>query len=448
MSRILVIDDDAGVRESMARMLGGAGYTVLVASSGEEGFTLARGDAFDVILSDMRMPGLSGLDVLRKLREVHVDASFIVMTGFGTVDTAVEAMKLGAVDFVQKPFFRDELLMRVRAAADRRQLARQVTLLQRQIQPAGSLDAFVGQSAAMAKVRDVIGRAAAAPGTVLITGETGTGKELAARAIHAGSPRAARPFVALNCAALTESLLENELFGHTRGAFTGAAGSRAGLIEHASGGTLFLDEIGTMSTALQAKLLRALESGEVRRIGENESRHVDVRFVAATNVDLKVAVDSGEFRSDLYYRVNVHRVHMPPLRERDGDVLLLVQHFLDRFGRAAGIIGCTPAARAALEAYDFPGNVRQLEHIIQRAVAVGRPPEIEPGDLPEELLAPSRPQTPVSEGTVTAARERAEREMIVATLARCNGEISAAARELQVSRTTMWRLMKKHAIES
>jgi len=447
MARILVIDDDAGVRESMARMLRSAGYTVLVAASGEEGFDLARGDAFDVILSDMRMPGLSGLDILKKLRDVNVDACFIVMTGFGTVDTAVEAMKLGAVDFVQKPFYRDELLMRVRAATDRRQLARQVTLLQRQLPASPSPEGFVGQSPAMTKVRDLIRRAAAAAGTVLVTGETGTGKELAARAIHAGSPRAAKPFVALNCAALTESLLENELFGHSRGAFTGAAGARPGLIEHAAGGTLFLDEIGTMTPALQAKLLRALESGEVRRIGENESRRVDVRFVTATNVDLKSAVDTGAFRNDLYYRVNVHLVHMPPLRDRDGDVPLLVEHFLERYGRPGGVTGVAAPAMAALQAYAYPGNVRQLEHIIQRAVAIAQPPELVLGDLPEELLQ-TETAVPASEGTVTAARERAERDMIVATLARCHGEIAATARELQVSRTTMWRLMKKHGIGS
>jgi DNA-binding NtrC family response regulator len=299
MARILVIDDDPGVRGSLTRMLRAAGYAVAAAASGDEGVELARGGAFDVILSDMRMPGLSGLDVLRTLRDLHVDAGFIVMTGFGTVDTAVEAMKLGAVDFVQKPFFRDELLTRVRAAAGRRQPARQVTLLQKQPPAPGAGEGFVGRSPAMTKVREVIGRAAAATGTVLITGETGTGKELAARAIHAGSPRAAKPFVALNCAALTESLLENELFGHSRGAFTGAAGARPGLIEHASGGTLFLDEIGTMAPALQAKLLRALDSGEVRRIGENESRRVDVRFVTATNVDIDAAVGNGSFRNDL-----------------------------------------------------------------------------------------------------------------------------------------------------
>jgi two-component system, NtrC family, response regulator HydG len=279
---------------------------------------------------------------------------------------------------------------------------------------------------------------------VLITGDTGTGKELVARAIHTISARGSKPFVALNCAALNESLLENELFGHARGAFTGAGGARAGLIEHANGGTLFLDEIGTMPRSLQAKLLRALESGEVRRIGENETRRVDVRFLAATNLDIQSAIDSGDFRSDLFYRLNVHRIHLPPLRERGEDVGVLIQHFIERFG--AGVVaGCTPAATRALMAYTYPGNIRQLQHVVQRAVAVARGELIDLDDLPEELLAPTIPPA-VSEGSVAAARERAEREMIVATLAKNNGEVSAAAREMQVSRTTMWRLMKKHGI--
>jgi DNA-binding NtrC family response regulator len=446
MARILLIDDDPGVRETTGRMLRAAGYTVQTVGTGEEGFELAKDDGFDVILCDMRMPGLSGIDVLRKLRAVRVDASFIVMTGFGTVDTAVESMKLGAVDFVQKPFFRDELLMRVRSAADRRQLARQVDLLQRQIPPDLSLDALVGESRAMTKVKDLIQRAAAATGTVLITGETGTGKELAARGIHARSARAAKAFVAVNCAALTESLLEAELFGHTKGAFTGATGARAGLIEHAEGGTLFLDEIGSLSKSLQAKFLRALESGEVRRVGENDNRTVDVRFVAATNIDLKAATAAGDFRSDLYYRVHVHHVHMPPLRERTGDIPLLVAHFLLRYGTGAGVIGCSPAAMEVLTGYAYPGNVRQLEHLIQRAVATARSSELTLDDLPEELMAEPAAPTP-HEGTVAAAREKAEREMVVATLARHAGEIGSAARELQVSRTTMWRLMKKYGIE-
>ncbi len=450
MSRILVIDDDPGVRESMERMLQSAGYTVQTAATGEDGLALARGNGYDVILSDMRMPGISGIEVLRKLREHHVDSAFIVMTGFGTVDTAVESMKLGAVDFVQKPFFRDELLMRVRSAAERRQLTRQVDLLHRQMRGSETLDAIIGDSDAMSRIKALIVRAAAAPGTVLITGETGTGKELVARALHAASPRAGRAFVALNCAALTDSLLETELFGHARGAFTGASAARAGLIEHAQGGTLFLDEIGTMPPTLQAKLLRALESGEVRRIGENDSRAVDVRFVAATNTDLQSAVSAGTFRPDLFYRLHVHRIHVPPLRERCGDVAILIDHFLSRYGTLADVTSYSDAARAALLAYDYPGNVRQLEHIVQRAVAVARGPQIEQDDLPEELFAARHadPLSQATDGSVAAARERAERDMILATLTRHRGELSAAARELQISRTTLWRMMKKHQISS
>ena len=448
MARILVIDDDQAVRDSMARMLRGAGFTVETVATGEDGVAAAKGNVFDVILSDMRMPGISGLVVLQRLRALRVDSAFIIMTGFGTVDTAVEAMKLGAVDFVQKPFFRDELLMRVRAAADRRGLARQVDLLQRQIKAGGLVDTLIGDSEPMRRMKEMIGRAAAAPGTVLVTGETGTGKELVARALHASSPRADKPFVALNCAALTDSLLENELFGHTRGAFTGAAGPRAGLIEHANGGTLFLDEIGTMPAGVQAKLLRALEAGEVRRIGENDVRTVDVRFVAATNADLQASVDSGAFRSDLFYRLNVHHIHLPPLRDRPGDVALLLEFFLQRVGPPAGVTSVSDAARDALLAFDYPGNVRQLEHVIQRAVAVARGPLVEVGDLPEELFAGHAvdAHSAAADHTVAAARERAEREMIVATLARNNGEVTSSARELQVSRTTLWRLMKKHQI--
>jgi DNA-binding NtrC family response regulator len=450
VSRILVIDDDSGVRESMERMLHSAGYTVQTAATGEEGLALARGSTYDVILSDMRMPGISGIDVLRRLREQHVDAAFIVMTGFGTVDSAVEAMKLGAVDFVQKPFFREELLMRVRSAADRRQLARQVDLLQRQMRATDTVDALLGESDCMRRVKALILRAAGAPGTVLITGETGTGKELVARALHAASDRATRSFVALNCAALTDSLLETELFGHARGAFTGAAAARAGLIEHAQSGTLFLDEIGTMPAGLQATLLRALESGEVRRIGENEARKVDVRFIAATNADLQGAVDRGAFRADLFYRLNVHRIHLPPLRDRAGDVEVLLDHFLHRYGATREVTAYSPGARSALLSYDYPGNVRQLEHIVQRAVAIARGTHIEQDDLPDELFAARTVDaaTQAGEGSVAAARERAEREMIIATLTRNRGEISAAARELQVSRTTLWRMMKKHQISA
>ena len=402
----------------------------------------------------MRMPGISGIDVLRKLREQRVDSAFIVMTGFGTVDTAVEAMKLGAVDFVQKPFFRDELLMRVRvggrsaparaagrsaAAADARRRRRSTRSSAR----ATAMQQGQGRSSRAPRPR---------PGTVLITGETGTGKEL----VGARDPRAAaraprRAFVALNCAALTDSLLENELFGHARGAFTGAA-ARARRAHRARARRHALprrDRDDAGGAAGQAAARARIGRGAPHR-RERAPASVDVRFVAATNIDLQAAVDAGAFRSDLFYRLNVHRIHLPPLRERGGDVARccwITSSSGSAPRRGVDRRAATTRARRC-SAYTIPGNVRQLEHIIQRAVAIARGAELEPADLPEELFA--RRRRPGVAGapraSVAAARERAEREMIVATLARHRGEIAAAARELQVSRTTLWRLMKKHQI--
>jgi transcriptional regulator with PAS, ATPase and Fis domain len=309
-----------------------------------------------------------------------------------------------------------------------------------------AFERIIGDSPAMQKVKTLLRKIAAGPAsTVLLTGESGTGKDLAAKAIHYNGVRAAQPFLNVTCSALPETLLESELFGHERGAFTDARAQKRGLFETADGGSIFLDEIGEMVPALQAKLLRALEAGEVRRVGSNESRKVDVRFVAATNVDLQDAVQAGRFRQDLYYRLNVHHVHLPPLRDRGDDVRLLVEHFLARYGPSAGVTACSDAARAVLVAYAYPGNVRELEHVIQRAVAVAQGPTIEPDDLQEHLVA-GRAAAPPSEGSVAAARERAEREMIVAALARQGGEVTAAARDLQVSRTTLWRMMKKHGL--
>ncbi|MBI2834308.1 MAG: sigma-54-dependent Fis family transcriptional regulator [Acidobacteria bacterium] len=442
MARILLIDDDPGVRSSLEQRLARAGYTVTVAESAERGLPLALDGAFDVILTDLLMPGMSGIDLLRRLRDRQLDTALIIMTGFATVDTAVEAMKLGAVDYLQKPFVRDEVLLRVRAAVERRQLHRHVELLQRQVRSSGSLAAIIGTSDAIERARSFVRRAAAASGAVLITGETGTGKELVARAIHAESRRRSGPFVPVNCAALTESLLESELFGHAKGAFTNAAASRAGLIEHASGGTLFLDEVGTMPRTVQAKLLRVFEAGEIRRVGENETRHVDVRIVAATNSDLKAAIAAGDFRQDLYYRLDVLHVHLPALRDRGNDVLELADHFLAKYGPGAGVSGLGDPARAAVASYAFPGNVRQLEHAIQRAVASARSATIELADLPDDLRD-SDPGEEMVAG-VEAARQRAEQDAVAAAVKRHGGNLEQAARELNVSRTTLWRLRRKH----
>ncbi len=445
MSRVLVIDDDPGTRSTLTATLRLAGYAVETAESGEAGLDLALAGVFDVILSDMRMPGISGIDVLRRLRERLVDTALIIMTGFGTIESAVEAMKLGAVDFVQKPFFAEELLLRVKAATERRQLARQVRLLEQRVSPADPLASLVGESEAMVRVRDLVCRAATVAGTVLITGETGTGKELVARAIHAESARAERPFVVFNCAAVSGQLLEQELFGHVRGAFPGATTDRAGLIEHVHLGTLCFDEISLLARESQARLLAVLESGLVRRIGENEGREIDVRFVAATNVDLRAAVEAGAFRQDLYYRLNAYHVHLPPLRERPGDVETLVNHFVRKYSPFDPREIADDAMRAMLD-YHYPGNVRELEHVIQRALALAQGRPIQLADLPESVAASLAPDQRSTERGVAAARDRAERAMILGSLTSHHGDLTGVANELQVSRTTLWRLMRKHGI--
>jgi two-component system response regulator HydG len=444
MSRVLVIDDDPGVRSTLSATLKLAGFAAETAESGEAGLDLALTGLFDVILTDMRMPGISGLEVLRRLRERLVDTALIIMTGFGTVEEAVEAMKLGAVDFVQKPFFAEELLMRVRGATERRHLARQVRLLEQRMSPADPLGALVGESEVIARVRDLVRRAATMPGTVLVTGETGTGKELVARAIHAESARRSNPFVVFNCAAVSGSVIEQELFGHAEGAFPGAKAERAGLVEHAHAGTLFLDEIGLLARDAQTRLLTVLESGIVRRLGENDGRQVDVRFVAATNSDITAAVETGAFRRDLFYRLNTFHVHLPPLRARPGDVALLVTHFLTKYSPIEPH-EISDEAREALLAYTYPGNVRELEHIIQRAMALAAGRAIQLADLPEDAARRDRLE-PGGERGVAAARDRAERAMILAAVTSHEGDLAAVAAELQVSRTTLWRLMRKHGI--
>ncbi len=447
MARILLIDDDPGALSTLSVMLRHEGYAVETAETGERGLELALSGIFDVVLSDMRMPGMSGLDVLRQLRERRIDTGLIIMTGYGTIEAAVEAMKLGAVDFVQKPVFRDELLMRVSSAIERRQLARQVRILERRLDVTDPLRALIGDSEPMTRVRELVKRIAAAPGTVLITGETGTGKELVARAIHAESPRAAGPFVTFSCAPVNETQLEHELFGHAKGAFAGATASRKGLVEYAEGGTLLLDEIGLLPRDLQAKLDRVLDAGEVRRVGAHESRTVDVRFIAVTNADLAAAVGDGRFRDDLLHRLNVHHVHLPPLREREGDIERLVEHFLQVYCLNAPCEVSAGAWRALLS-HEYPGNVRELEHIVQRAVAISQDATINLADLPETVMAAAEAAVHADEGGVAAARDRTERNEILTALTRHQGDLVAVAADLQVSRTTLWRLMRKHGIRT
>src|SRR6476646_4696185 len=367
MGKILVVDDQRNMRTTLAMMLRGQGYEVDEAADGAQGRELGATGAFDVVLTDLRMGEYDGIEVLRATKEAQPMTEVIVMTAYGTIESAVEAMRVGAFDYIQKPFTEQELIVKVGKALESRKLQGQVQAFAREFKERYHLENIVGRSQ---PIRDVLTRVVKISPTdaiVLITGESGTGKELIARAVHANSKRADRPFVTVNCAAITETLLESELFGHARGAFTGAVNARKGLFEEADGGTFFFDEIAETPLALQAKLLRAIQEKEIRRVGENKALHVDVRIIAATNQDLLTAIAEKRFRQDLYYRLNVARFQLPPLRERREDLQDLMNHFLDKYNRKMGTRArIADDVLEALQHYDFPGNIREFEHMIEQ----------------------------------------------------------------------------------
>src|SRR5712671_4233814 len=397
---LLLVEDESALREAVAEQLTDRGYHVEQAGSGEIAIARLADFAFDIILTDLRLPGIDGSAVVEAAVARYPDIIAIVITGYGTVKDAVEAIKRGARDFVSKPFQIDELLHVLDSALEQGRLRSENAYLRAQLQERYRFEGVVGKGRAMTRVFQLLETVAPTNSTILITGETGTGKEVVARAIHHNSPRRLSRFVALNCTAIPETLLEAELFGHVRGAFTGAVGNRQGRLEQAHKGTLFLDEVGTMSTALQTKLLRVLQEREFERVGDSHTIKVDVRVIAATNSDLTRMVADGQFREDLFYRLNVIPVELPPLRERKEDIPLLVQHFLDKF-RAEAIGAPRPAMTVAqdavrrLMAYSWPGNVRQLENAIERAVAItaGRP-QIDAVDLPVEIQQAQEPALP------------------------------------------------------
>ena len=395
--RALVVDDDDDIRTFLASVLAKQSITVATAGSGADAMALLGREAFDVVLLDLRLPDASGLDVLRWARDADVDTEFIVLTGHAEVEAAVEAMRLGAYDFIGKPCRNSELLQIVGKAAEKKSLRRENVALKEVMRREG-LPQIVGQTSAVREVLAVIERVAASDRPVLIQGESGTGKELVARTIHLQSQRAARPFVSVNCGALPDTLLETELFGHRRGAFSGAVASRVGLFEAAAGGTLFLDEIGEMSPAMQVRLLRALDSGEVRRVGEERAFHVDVRIVGATAKDLSREATEGRFRWDLYYRVSTVIVPVPPLRRRREDIPLLVRHFAEASVPEGRALRFSPEAMAALVSYDWPGNIRELRNVIERLQILHHGGEVRPDDLPAELRAARAPAEPAATG--------------------------------------------------
>jgi DNA-binding NtrC family response regulator len=434
--RVLVADDESRLRELLVRELGRKGHEVEGVGDGEAALTRLRDAAYDIVILDMKMPRKEGIEVLRELGAFPEHPQVIVMTGFQEVATAVEAMKLGAYDYLTKPTKIEELDVVIRKAAEKGQLLRDNQALRAHAPGASPFGGILTKSARMHEVMHVVERVAPTDSAVLVLGESGTGKELVARAIHERSARAQRPFVPIHCGALPREVLESELFGHEKGAFTGAIAAKPGLIDLADGGTLLLDEIGEMEPDSQVKLLRALETGMFFRVGSTRSRTVDVRIVAATNRDLAEAMKAGEFRQDLYYRINTITVTLPPLRERPEDIALLAQHFIEA-NAAYGAKRLSLAALAALEAYPWPGNVRELLHAIERAVILSRGDEIQPGDLPPEVLGSAAAPLPI--GAPGASLETMERQHIVGTLRQVSGHRGKAAALLAIDPKTLYR---------
>jgi DNA-binding NtrC family response regulator len=443
--RILVVDDERHQRDILKTILEGEGYEVTAAGNARQALEEARDGSFDAVLTDLKMPDQSGIDLLRELLRIHPGLCVILMTAHGSIDSAVEAMRQGAFDYLTKPLERDQMLLVVKRGLERSRLVRENRMLQEQLRDRFHLDNIVGAHGSMHDVFRIVHKVAASSSTVLIYGESGTGKELVARALHFQSERRARPFYAVNVAALPESILETELFGHEKGAFTGAESRKVGLFEQASGSTLFLDEVGDLKRDLQVKLLRTLQEREIMRVGGTERIKVDVRIIAATNQDLERAVREGRFREDLYYRLNVIPIVLPPLRERRTDIPLLVEHFMKKYGAdSKRTIG--DRALKALSDYDWPGNVRELESVIERALLLAEGDEILPSDLPAAVRAGlSLPRGPLTLDIPESGidLEAVERSLVLKALEKAAGNVSRAARLLGLTRRTMQYRLEK-----
>lgn len=449
---ILIVDDERSMREFLGIYLRRAGHRVEAAANGEQALATLKTREFDVVITDLRMPDISGLEVLEKTKQQHPDTQVIVVTAFATTETAIAAMKAGAYDYLTKPFKVDEVGLVVERALERRSLARDNVVLRDEIKGRYKLDRLLGKSPPMQRVFDILRKIATTRTSVLLIGESGTGKELAARALHELSPRADRPFVAVNCGAIPETLLESELFGHVKGSFTGASTDKQGLFEAAHSGTLLLDEVAELPVAMQVKLLRVLQERRVKPVGGVAEREIDVRIVAATNRDLETEVEKGTFRQDLYYRLNVIQLRLPPLRERREDIPLLVEHFVRKFAAEHGrkVAGAEPDSMSALMAYHFPGNVRELENLIERAVTLAATDRLGLDAFPtlSSVTSPATPLTAVPTVPETGLDlehvvENFERSIIISALERTSGNRTEAARLLGVTfRSLRYRLSK------
>lgn len=454
MHKILLVDDERSMRELLERVFRREGYSVSVAENGVQALKMLRANVFDLILSDVKMPGLTGIELLTQCREVSPDTVIILMTAFATIDNAREAFKLGADDFIQKPFDIDELKMVIHKALEKSKLRQENALLKRELKERGRLDNIIGNSSCMQEIYKMIKDIAPTSSTVLVQGESGTGKELVAHAIHNYSPRSNAPFVSINCGACTETLLESELFGYIKGAFTGAQTNKKGLFEAAHGGTIFLDEIGEMNLSMQVKLLRVLQERKVRPVGSTEEIAIDTRIIAATNRDLARMVEDRSFRQDLYFRVNIIPIKLPPLRDRKEDIRALAESFLERFNKLTGkqIKGITEEALRYLESYDWPGNIRELEHAIERAVALEPTNQIQPERWTEQILKYnpiqirsflSLPEEGLNLETYIAELEKS---FILEALRRTAGNQTRAAELLCMPVRSLRHLLDKHRI--
>ena len=447
MAAILLVDDEESPRATLALLLKQAGHEVVQAEGVTAAAQALAASTFDLVITDLRMPDGDGLDVVRRTRAARPDAEVIILTAYAGWESAKEAMRLGALDYFEKGREPGELFHRVDQALEKKALRRENENLRHQVRTRYSIPGIVARSPEMQRVLELVARVAPSDATVLIQGESGTGKELIAKAIHHASPRAAGPFVAVNCGALPEPLLESEIFGHVKGAFTGAVATKRGLLEDAQAGTFLLDEVGEMPVGLQVKLLRALQEREIRRVGGNQPIAVNTRVLAATNRDLAQRVREGRFREDLYYRLNVVLVTLPPLRERREDVALLAEHFLARAGERRGrVLRLSPAAAERLLSYAWPGNVRELENAVERASLLATGDTILPDDLPPHIaLGTGLGSAPALPGqTNLAAVEKAH---IVQTLERCGWNHSRAAEALGIGRTTLWRKLKEYGLD-
>ena len=455
-ARVLVVDDKENMLSLFARILGEE-YELTTAADGGRALSLVASQEFDVVVTDIKMPAADGFEVLAAVKSRSPDTEVVMMTGHASVQDAVEAMKRGAYDYLQKPFDPDAAALVVSRALERRRLKLQAESLRRELEGVYSFHNIVGKSQQMREVFGLLEQAAGLDITVLLGGETGTGKELAARAIHYHSARKEKRFVPVNCGALPPDLVESELFGHARGSFTGATGDKPGLFAEANGGTLFLDEIGELPLPVQVKLNRALQEKEIRRVGDNKAAKVDVRVIAATHRDLREETRAGRFREDLFYRIHVFPVRLPPLRERKEDVPLLAAHFLEKHARAfrREIEGIDPDALRALTGYPWPGNVRELENAVERAVAVARGKRVTLKDLPPEVKGLQEGSLPAEElarmpfrDAIDLARDRISRDYLVALLREFEGNVTQAAARAGVKRESLHRLLKHYGIRS